>query len=1557
MPLPRTPKAGDPTTGAGEPSDPATPTKLPTKMSKGDLLGHIQEFERQLGISPFTEDPDKHTKEDLLAKYYVLRERTSSGAGTAAAPLATSEASGDLSAILHAFQQANERATNAANARMDAMMQQMERQRLDAEKQMERQAERTEQRMERQREEADQHRQDLTDLIRALGGNRPTPAPAGGQEDVAPQRRGDQPARPISRKVDIPQLQNPENMNLVAFRDWVNRFEDYAVITNLGDENLEKRRAVLRSALDTEWTKMWTEGTIEVKEPDDTPAIIKALEAYLRRHRHVLLDRLEFHRRSQKDGETVDAYCTALRELDRSCGYNHQCTEAKNHQEERLRDRLVCGLRNSSMRQEVLKTPTDELTLDKVLATCRNVESSSATNSKLSGSQGGSVNVVRQSAYKKAKTSQQQQEAGKRQSAQQPRATTGDSKCGNCGRPPHKSKEDCPAKGKECKGCGKLGHFKFVCRSEANKEPPTENKVRAVFCRVQQEDAASPQAVDKEVTVRIYDKTGKHVLGDLNVLPDTGADACLMSLEDYKRLGCDGEQLHQTMESFTAFNGTSIGVVGWVMLTIHANNTRIKHTFYVTSENRGNILSRSAAAALRIATVTRPNFPKQKPSTKTCMVASIGVAKAANRHMDKEALRAHILEEFTDVFDDELEELPAMKGRPIHIELTDDAKPTQVNGPRPIPLPLRKAAKGLLDDLEQRGVIQQVTEPTEWLHPVTFVPKKPGSDKLRLTVDLRKLNTYVKRPQHPVRSAHDCVSSVPPTARFFSTFDAKMGYHQVELDPQSQLLTTFATPWGRYKHVRATMGLTSAGDEYNCRTDAALATLPNTEKIVDDVLLYDQTWEAHQTHITKFLTRCREHGITLNPKKFLIGEQEVPFAGYVVGINGYKPDPDKIRAIQNFPHPTNLTDLRSFLGLCEQLAGFSKEVTEAFHPLRHLLRPSNEFVWCPEHDRAFEATKHALIRPPVLAYFDATRPTRLETDASRTRGLGYALLQQDQEGHWRLIEARSRAITDTEARYAMVELELLAVRWAMKRARHYLYGLPTFTLVVDHQPLVSILDRQTLDSIDNARIQRLKTDINAYQFKTTWKQGKDHRIADALSRAPVDNPTEDDLDTEQSLFWCGQLARINAISLGSDAEESPNKLADSVLQELQAHAHNDEEYTALLTHLKSPDSQLPDGLRHYKQVYHELSVTDEDLILRHQRLLIPRTYRKEVLRRLHLSHQGIERTLRAARQKVYWPGMTADVKSTVEACQECQRFKPAQTQEPMASDPPATRIFEEMAADHFETGGRHFLAVIDRYSGFPFVAQFNQAPTARTTLLELKKIFVTVGCPVRLYTDGGLPFTARETKEFLQQWGITHRLSTPHYPQSNGLAEAAVKVLKALLKKTGGGINDKFQVGLMELRNTPRGGGKSPAEIVYGRPMRTLVPMHRDSFDKKWLVDQEEHDRRTALKQAQAAEAYDAKARQLPRLDIGSQVRIRDHVTKLWDTYGTIVSRGEHRDYRVRLPSGRTYWRNRRFLRAMPQTNEDGEPETDTVVPDATPPTPMPRRSTRTRRRPNRLQY
>ena len=171
-------------------------------------------------------------------------------------------------------------------------------------------------------------------------------------------------------------------------------------------------------------------------------------------------------------------------------------------------------------------------------------------------------------------------------------------------------------------------------------------------------------------------------------------------------------------------------------------------------------------------------------------------------------------------------------------------------------------------------------------------------------------------------------------------------------------------------------------------------------------------------------------------------------------------------------------------------------------------------MWLPSHTEAFENIKKELSNTSTLKHYDPDLPTQLLTDASKLNGIGYMLMQKSKD-KWFMIQCDSRYLSSAETRYAPIELELLAVAWAVKKCRIYLLGRQNFDIIVDHRPLVGILDHKTLDQIENVRLQRMKESLCLYNFTTNWVQGKLHSIPDALSRAPVDQPSTTDKTNEE----------------------------------------------------------------------------------------------------------------------------------------------------------------------------------------------------------------------------------------------------------------------------------------------------------------------------------------------------------------------------------------------------------------------------------------------------------
>jgi len=317
------------------------------------------------------------------------------------------------------------------------------------------------------------------------------------------------------------------------------------------------------------------------------------------------------------------------------------------------------------------------------------------------------------------------------------------------------------------------------------------------------------------------------------------------------------------------------------------------------------------------------------------------------------------------------------------------------------------------------------------------------------------------------------------------------GYHQCPLDPDSQLLTTFITPFGRFKYLRAPYSICSISEHYDRRMAEAFAGLTGFRRVVDDIIIYDEDE-------IEFLQRCLDKQIALNPDKCKFSQTSVTFAGFTLSAEGYQVDHSITNAITEFPTPTNRTDLWSFFGLVNQLSSSTNTIASLLTPIRPLLSTKNDFLWLPDHQQAFTAIKSALTIAPVLSYLDISKPTRLCTDASR-HGLGI-ILQQNTAGTWNLIQAGSRFLTDTETRYAVIELEMLAVCWAISKCKLFLSGLQYFTVITDHNPLIPILNNHRLDEIENPCLQRLKTRLMAYNFTAQWLNGANNNAPDALSR-------------------------------------------------------------------------------------------------------------------------------------------------------------------------------------------------------------------------------------------------------------------------------------------------------------------------------------------------------------------------------------------------------------------------------------------------------------------------
>ena len=888
-----------------------------------------------------------------------------------------------------------------------------------------------------------------------------------------------------------------------------------------------------------------------------------------------------------------------------------------------------------------------------------------------------------------------------------------------------------------------------------------------------------------------------------------------------------------------------------------------------------------------------------------------------------------ILDEFPEVF----QGLGCLPGK-YHISVDPSVQPV-VHPPRRIPHSKRDPLKKELDRMENVGIIEKVplNEPADWVSSLVCVDKPDGS--IRVCLDPRDLNRAIKREHYPLPLVEDITSSCAG-ATLFSTLDAEKAFYQIQLDEESSRLLTFNTPFGRYRYLRMPMGIKSAPEVYQRRMEQVFEGIQGVKVIMDDIITYGSNQEEHDTRLRDVLERARDNNLRLKKSKCHIQKEEVKFHGHIFTRDGLKPDAEKVRAVVDMPRPTDKAGVQRLLGMVNYVSKFIPNMSDLTSPLRQLLHQDVEWHWEGQHETGFEKVKKALARSPVLGYYDAKKELTLQVDASST-GLGAALIQEGQP-----IAYASKALPPTQQNYAQIEKELLAVVFWCVKFGEYIVGRDV-TIETDHKPLESIIKKPLYAS--PLRLQRMLVQLQRYpEINLVYKQGTSLHLADALSRAHLEeqltNAEQLDINLVEHMISDMQLVRF--------AEETKQ---DEILPDLQR---------VILSGWPATRSQVPAKLQEFWNYRDELTV-GHGLVLKGQKIFVPKPLREEMLERLHEGHLGINKTLMKARDVLFWPEMAAEITEKVKKCPVCLENRPCQQSEPLKSHEIPPLPWAKVGTDLLHKNGRNYLVTIDYYSKWPEPTLLNSM-TSTAVITALKSQFARYGVPSVLMSDNGPCYSSEQFKQFSQDWCFDHVTSSPGYPQSNGQSERSVKTLKEMLEKS----DDPYKA-LLSYRNTPLDGvNLSQAQMLMGRRLRTFIPVTEEML-KFQLYEPEEVLPKLKERQRKQKVHHDRTARELPPLKEGEVVRLKEG--RKWKPARVTHILPSPRSYQVET----VYRRNRRHLfkteeSQTPDVETDDAPmeiESDTVpvttTPDnpATQPVEMPvttsTRSGRTIREPERF--
>jgi hypothetical protein len=422
--------------------------------------------------------------------------------------------------------------------------------------------------------------------------------------------------------------------------------------------------------------------------------------------------------------------------------------------------------------------------------------------------------------------------------------------------------------------------------------------------------------------------------------------------------------------------------------------------------------------------------------------------------------------------------------------------------------------------------------------------------------------------------------------------------------------------------------------------------------------------------------------------------------------------------------------------------------------LRQLLKKETPWEWTAEHERAFSETKQSIKKDMLLRFFYPSEPVQRELDAS-LQGLGAAMVQNEQP-----VAFASKTLTAAETRYANIERGLLAVVFGLEHFHYFIYG-KSVTVHSDHKPLEAILLKNL--SKTPPRLQRMLLRIQPYDATIQYKPGKELIYADYLSRV---NPTDGQaIDLEATIHTIQVSNRqLENLRRATSEDQTLSILREQVIRGWPEKIH-----------------MTPKSIHCYWSIKDFVSVENGVLFL-NERMLIPGSMKQEFLERIHVGHLGINKCQLCAKDSVYWSSMLADIKSYVDDCIFCLQNSRRNQKEPIQHHEVSTRSWEILWSDLFELHGDSYLLVVDQFSRFPFVHKMKRT-TSSEVIRFLKNLMAVNGVCMKLYTDNGPQYASTEFDAFAKKCEFQHVTSSPRYPQSNGIAERMVGIIKGILKK------------------------------------------------------------------------------------------------------------------------------------------------------------------------------
>lgn len=768
-----------------------------------------------------------------------------------------------------------------------------------------------------------------------------------------------------------------------------------------------------------------------------------------------------------------------------------------------------------------------------------------------------------------------------------------------------------------------------------------------------------------------------------------------------------------------------------------------------------------------------------------------------NNQKDREMLKS-LIDEFPNVFSLNPTDIGHCEAITQKIMLKDEAK-VACTPPYRLAPALQPIVKEYVDKLLLTKVIQKSTSP--FCSPLLLV-KKAGSktsqplvEQYRVVHDFRRLNDNTIRDSYPLHNLYDLIDKVA-AGKVWSVIDLSSGFWNQGLHSESRPYTAFAVPGvGHFEYLRTAQGLCNSPAAFQRLLDYVVRGIEGVYVYIDDVVIATQDMESHLKAVRQVFERFAKFNLKCRPKKVQLATDEINYLGYnLTKTLGIRPGAAKVKAIENWTAPTNVKEIRQFLGLCS----FFRRTIEGFAtlaaPLTKLTRKDSGFTsgnLPSEALKAFNSIREKLMKRPCLQPPNFTRDFILTVDAS-TSGLGAILSQVGNHGVEHPVAYASRGLTDAETRYAPFRLEYLALWWGCKYFKPYLVGR-RFTVRTDHKPLLSF------NKVSGNVYDRYLLDLAEYDFQMEYLKGTT-MPADGLSRQCADLHQ---IQRNINISW-SQLKEL---------QKQDKEIKGTVIYHLYGEAPKSES-------LKEAVLKLAKGAK----------VLEGVLVNEQGQAVAPMGLRMNLIRLAHDSevagHFSVAKTLHKL-QSWDWPTKTKDVEVYCRSCPKCLEFNPKrQSNFPLQQIPPSKDFNDRVHIDllgplPINNGKKYVLVMVDSFTKFIQLAALDSKTMNNASESFYERWISTFGVCENLVSDLGLEFHNSVFKHLSEKLGITHRFSAAAHPMSNGQAETGVKETLRYVRKY---VEENEWLALLPniqfAHNTAfhEGSRMTPHEAVFLRP-------------------------------------------------------------------------------------------------------------------------------------------